>query len=147
MNHAPPQPSPMVARFVGLFNQLNATNLERLAELYSEQAEFIDPLHHLAGLAAISDYFAALYANVDECSFELQGHSGQPGDEVIFWRMGLRHRRLGGGRLILVEGCSHLKYGQRIDYHRDYFDLGAMLYEQLPLVGTVIRAIKKRVVA
>jgi hypothetical protein len=28
--------------------------------------------------------------------------------------------------------------------HRDYFDLGAMLYEQLPLLGAVVRTLKGR---
>ena len=32
----------------------------------------------------------------------------------------------------------------KVCQHRDYFDLGAMLYEQLPLLGPVVRTIKMR---
>ncbi|HGP4674712.1 TPA: nuclear transport factor 2 family protein, partial [Vibrio cholerae O1] len=32
----------------------------------------------------------------------------------------------------------------KVTYHRDYFDMGEMLYEQLPVLGQVIRAIKRR---
>jgi hypothetical protein len=44
-----------------------------------------------------------------------------------------------------VQGSSHLKgVGDKVVYHRDYLDLGAMLYEQLPLLGRVIRSLKNR---
>jgi hypothetical protein len=43
-----------------------------------------------------------------------------------------------------LEGISHLRFGEKIDYHRDYFDLGQMVYEQIPLVGRIIKTIKKR---
>lgn len=144
MSHAP---SPMVERFVELFNQLGAGNLQLLDELYGADALFVDPLHRLEGLVAIKDYFATLYQRVEECRFELLDHTGRPGDEVLSWRMTLRHPRLGGGKPVVVEGCSWLKYDQQIRYHRDFFDVGAMLYEQLPLVGSVVRAIKRQVAA
>jgi hypothetical protein len=32
----------------------------------------------------------------------------------------------------------------KIYYHRDYFDMGAMLYEHLPLLGRIIQRLKHR---
>ncbi|MCT7655735.1 hypothetical protein MBH78_16005 [Oceanimonas sp. NS1] len=52
--------------------------------------------------------------------------------------------RLNGGRPVTVPGVSHLCFADSIYYHRDFFDLGAMLYEQLPLLGKGIRALKRR---
>ncbi|MEL7287824.1 MAG: nuclear transport factor 2 family protein, partial [Pseudomonadota bacterium] len=61
------------------------------------------------------------------------------------WTMDLQHPKLQKGAPISVNGVSHLKFrdGQVI-YHRDYFDLGEMLYENLPLLGSVVRTIKQR---
>ena len=41
--------------------------------------------------------------------------------------------------------ASYLKTRNgKIYYHRDYFDMGAMVYEQLPLLGRIVRKIKQR---
>ncbi len=57
----------------------------------------------------------------------------------------LKHPRLNGGALVTVPGSTHLRFRDKVVYHRDYFDAGAMLYEQLPLIGMVIRIIKGRI--
>jgi hypothetical protein len=43
-----------------------------------------------------------------------------------------------------VRGVSHLKISDKIDYHEDFYDMGAMLYEQLPLLGSVTRWLRLR---
>ena len=47
---------------------------------------------------------------------------------------------------VRVEGATRLQFDAwgKVCLHRDYFDLGAMLYEQLPLLGPVVRVIKGR---
>jgi hypothetical protein len=58
--------------------------------------------------------------------------------------MYLRHKRINGRREIQVEGISHLYIDcGKVNYHRDYFDAGQMLYENLPLLGGIIRKIKE----
>ena len=142
-----PQLSPMGKDFLELFNALSAGQLEKLERLYAADACFIDPLHQLQGLPAIKNYFAKLYQRVSHCRFELLDCTGVVGNEVISWRMTLHHPRLAAGRAVVVEGCSWIKYEQQIYYHRDFFDMGAMLYEQLPLLGGLLRTIKGRVSA
>jgi limonene-1,2-epoxide hydrolase len=46
-----------------------------------------------------------------------------------------------------VTGVSEIKFDERITYHRDYFDVGSMFYEQVPILKTIIQALKKRLVA
>jgi hypothetical protein len=56
--------------------------------------------------------------------------------------------RLNGGRDVEVDGSSVLAICEdRITYQRDYYDLGAMVYEQLPVLGAVIRHIRGRMAA
>jgi hypothetical protein len=59
--------------------------------------------------------------------------------------MKLKHPKLNGGQPVEVNGVSQIRFsGDRVIYHRDYFDLGEMLYENIPLLGVVIRNIKQR---
>jgi hypothetical protein len=54
------------------------------------------------------------------------------------------HPKLNKGQQIQVDGMSQLKFDDKIYAHRDYFDLGQMLYEQVPFLGGLIGLLKKR---
>ncbi len=137
--------SEFLQHFARQFAALNKDNLERLGELYGAEVQFRDPLHQVRGLAELRRYFAELYANVEELRFDFHGHDqvGE-GEGYLRWTMSYRHPRLAGGQPIRVEGCSHLRWTDKVQQHRDYFDAGALLYEQLPLLGALIRWLKRR---
>ncbi|KPW09577.1 Uncharacterized protein ALO91_03445, partial [Pseudomonas syringae pv. aceris] len=112
---------------------------------YSEDVSFSDPMHDIHGLAAMRRYFGELYANVQDLHFDFQAFDEvRPGEGYLVWTMSYSHPRLAAGRTIRVEGCSHLKWRDKVYRHRDYFDAGALLYEHLPIMGRVIHWLKKR---
>ena len=61
----------------------------------------------------------------------------------------LRYRAKGGrsARTERIHGASHLKFAGdgRIAYHRDYWDAAGELYERLPVVGALMRFLKRRI--
>lgn len=135
-----------LARFIALYQQLDRQQLHRLPEVYAQGVVFIDPAHRIEGLAPLTDYFAALYQRLAYCRFEVTGQQQQGQGAWLGWTMTFSHPRLRGGEPIRVEGATHLEFDQegKVCLHRDYFDLGAMLYEQLPLLGPLVRTIKGR---
>ena len=56
----------------------------------------------------------------------------------------LSHPQLASGAEIEVTGISHIRYDDLIFYHRDYYDLGEMLYEHIPAYGWITRKLKAR---
>ena len=56
------------------------------------------------------------------------------------------HPKIKHGQLQQVEGASYLRLGddQKIQYHRDYYDLGSMIYDHIPLLGRILRWIKNK---
>ena len=61
--------------------------------------------------------------------------------------MELRAKGLKGGERVLLDGTSHIRYGGesgKVIYHRDYFDMGAFVYENIPVLGPIVRYTKKR---
>ncbi|WFO52347.1 nuclear transport factor 2 family protein [Aeromonas veronii] len=135
-----------LARFIGLYQQLDKQQLHRLPEVYAEQVVFTDPAHRIEGLAALGDYFAALYQRLAYCRFVITSQQQQGRQAWLGWTMTFSHPRLRGGEPVTVEGATRLEFDEvgKVCQHRDYFDLGAMLYEQLPLLGPVVRTIKMR---
>ncbi|MDF2075034.1 nuclear transport factor 2 family protein [Pseudomonas mendocina] len=137
--------SDFLREFAERFAALNKDNLDRLGELYSDDVLFRDPLHEVRGLSEMHRYFAELYANVEALRFDFHGFDlVAEGEGYLRWTMHYRHPRLRGGAEITVEGCSHLLWRERVYRHRDYFDAGALLYEHLPVLGSVIAWLKRR---
>ncbi|MEZ6960827.1 MULTISPECIES: nuclear transport factor 2 family protein [unclassified Aeromonas] len=135
-----------LACFVALYQQLDRQQLHRLSEVYADEVIFIDPAHRIEGLAALSDYFAALYQRLAYCRFVITSQQQQGRQAWLGWTMTFSHPRLRGGKPVTVEGATRLEFDEegKVCLHRDYFDLGAMLYEQLPLLGSLVRTIKGR---
>jgi hypothetical protein len=54
-----------------------------------------------------------------------------------------------GGKRQLVRGATHLLFDEegRIASHRDYWDPAEELYEKVPVLGTLMRWIKRRLAA
>ena len=138
-------PHDMIERFVAVYQQLNKDNLTLLSEIYSKDIRFSDPLHKIAGLSALTDYFKNLYHNVESIDFVIHQVIRDDNTAALKWTMNLVHPKLNAGNGISVEGISLLTFDGKINQHQDYFDLGAMLYEQLPIVGGLIGFIKSKV--
>lgn len=136
--------SSLLEKFCSIYQNLNKNNLTELKEIYSEKVTFVDPMHEVNGIQALIGYFEHLYQNLDYCHFHIHQLIEQEGQACIVWKMEYAHPKINKGQPIVVDGASHLQFSDKIDSHRDYLDLGQMLYEHLPLIGPVIKTIKKR---
>lgn len=133
----------LIERFKKYFRVLHEADLSELRELYAEQVVFKDPVHEMRGLVELEDYFTSVCSDLSECRFEYLDEMVTEQSAYVKWIMHFKHPRL-GKRLISVRGVSHLKFGDKIEYHEDFYDMGAMLYEQLPLLGNVTRWLRLR---
>lgn len=131
-----------IAKF---FNLVNRNNMCEVVPLfYHPDIVFEDPMVHIKGIEDIINYYGHLYENVLEIRFDIKKEIAEGPSRFASWVLHMRHAKLRGGAPIQFEGASFVesKDGLAI-YHRDYFDLGAMVYEQIPVLGSVLRTIKK----
>lgn len=134
-----------VMQFVSIYKALNKNNLTSLETLYHPEIVFRDPAHEIVGLAAFIQYFTVLYENVTDCQFAIHHTTVEDDDAFVTWTMTLSHPKLEKGKARQVQGCSHLRFSEgKIIRHRDYFDMGEMLYEALPVLGRLLKQIKTR---
>lgn len=132
-------------RFIKVYSELGTRDFEVLNSIYHPDVEFKDPMHRITGADHLIDYFESIYTNVNSCQFDIHKVIESEDEAALYWNMSYQHKKLNGGKTIVVEGHSHLiaKDGLVI-FHRDYLDAGAMVYEHVPLLGSVIRSIKNR---
>ena len=141
-----PADSSETARMVQeIYENLSPDHLSDLRHIYSEDVCFEDPIHGIQGLDALIENFDKLFRNVEKCRFKFH-RSVVSADGIFFsWTMMLQHRRIKPGQIIRVEGASYLKVRNgKVFYHRDYFDLGAMVYENVPVLGGLVRLLRSR---
>lgn len=134
-----------LVNFTDNYSQLSTDNLVLLENIYHKDITFIDPLHKVQGFENLKDYFYGLYENLTSCRFIIEHIFEKDNEAAVYWKMSYQHPKLNSGKMITVQGHSHIKgeHGKVI-YHRDYLDAGAMLYEQLPIVGKIIQWIKAK---
>lgn len=136
---------PWLDNFIAIYNQLSVDNLHLLDELYHQDIIFIDPMHSLQGIAQLKAYFENLYSNLASCDFTIVQVINEGNQAAIYWRMTFCHPFLNKGREVEVSGSSHIQGDKdKVTYHRDYVDVGAMLYEHIPFIGRLIAFIKRR---
>jgi hypothetical protein len=137
----------IIDQFIALYQKLNKDNLHLLSDVYAENITFRDPLHQVQGLASLTEYFANLYSNISFIEFDISEvfHNQSQQQVSLFWTMRYAHPKLNKGQAIHVDGMSKLQYKDKIYYHRDYFDVGQMLYEKVPFLGGLIKMLKKRI--
>ena len=124
---------------------IGSENVADLESLYTSDIHFEDPSHAVQGKRSLMRYLHKQFSNLSKCSFKFHSSIASETDIFLTWTMFLNHPKLRGGDTIRVEGSSYLRTRNgKIYYHRDYFDMGAMLYEHLPLLGRIIQRLKYR---
>ena len=128
------------------YEKLNKDSMHLVEEFYDPQIDFIDPIHSLKGSDKMREYYANLYKNAEDVKFEFTDFVQANEKVVAVWKMTLKTEKLNGGEPYTVEGNSVIHFGPsgKAVYHRDYFDLGAFVYEKIPVVGYVVKKIKNR---
>ncbi|HIC2036133.1 nuclear transport factor 2 family protein [Enterobacter soli] len=139
------QPS-VIDRFVDYYAGLDNQSIPALAGLYDMHAVLNDPFGEHSGLFAIQRYFTHLLTNVSTCRFAIDPPLGDTQRFAVTWTMYWSHPRIASGEIRDLPGCSMVEIqGEKIIRQRDYYDAGQMIYEHLPLLGWVVRGIKRRV--
>lgn len=138
-------PDDVLVRLCEFYRHLDITRLPLLSRIYHPQVVFTDPVSHYEGVDALEHYFAKLLKKVNDCRFEIQPPLIRGDEASLFWRMEFSHPALKKGQALFLDGASHLRMNENlIICQRDYYDLGAMLYEHIPVLGGVVRAVKAR---
>ena len=136
---------PRVQRIIGFYEGLSPAALARLGEVYAAQARFKDPFNEVQGLPAIGHIFDHMFRTLDAPRFVVITAVAAASDVFLTWDFRFSRRGAGAG-LMCIHGASHLQLDAdgRVALHRDYWDAAEELYEKLPLVGALMRWLKRR---
>ena len=135
-----------VTRVIAFFENLSPADVATIGQFYAPQARFKDPFNEVVGVPAIQAIFAHMFGALDQPRFVVTGRVVQGNQCFLTWDFLFAFQRFDKGVTQTVRGASHLvldAQGQ-VTLHRDYWDAAEELYEKLPVVGALMRWLKKR---
>lgn len=142
------QEAAALERFASFFSSFDPGRIEGLLPAtYAPDVYFNDTLKAIRGSTDLAHYLAESAAAVEACRVVIEDRTrNEHGEYLLRWRMMIRFKRLRRGIDTWTVGVSHLRFAQdgRVAYHQDYWNAADGIYEHVPLLGTLIRAIKRR---
>jgi hypothetical protein len=131
-----------VARF---YENLTPLLLGKIDTVYAGNAHFKDPFNDVTGLEAITRIFEHMFETVESPRFVVTSIIAEGRQAMLAWDF---HLRLRGGPVV-IRGVSHLCFDDagRVEVHRDYWDAAEELYARLPVVGALMRLLRRKLSA
>ena len=130
---------------IDFFHGLSPESVARFPEFYSADAYFKDPFNEVRGVAAVQRIFTHMFDQVGEPRFIVTEKVVDDGGAMLIWTFSFRSARRGGGKTQVIRGVSHLKFDAagKVSYHRDYWDAAEELYMKLPVLGVLMRGLRR----
>jgi|GWRWMinimDraft_3_1066011.scaffolds.fasta_scaffold01926_1 steroid delta-isomerase len=136
--------SDLTQRLATWFETLTTDTLGEIKQLYEIDAYFKDPFNEVRDVNRIQLIFQDMFTEFDQPRFVIQEQicDDEKGQSVLTWHFLFNWR----GKAWCIVGSSHLRFSAEglVSYHRDYWDASEELYEKLPVIGFVLKALKKR---
>lgn len=131
-------------RMIHFFETLTAEKARQVDHIYSADAFFKDPFNEVTGTAEIQRLFEHMFVQVDDARFVVTSQVLQDDQAFLAWDFLFTMKRFSQAPQC-IRGATHLRFNadSRICLHRDYWDAAEELYEKLPLLGALMRLLKR----
>ncbi|MCF4165049.1 nuclear transport factor 2 family protein [Zavarzinia compransoris] len=137
----------LLGRYVAVLEGLTAETLDRLDTVMAPDIAFRDPFNAVLGLGPTKAIFAHLFRDCTDVVFKVTARFEDDARAALLWRMDYRLRRGRGAPLRVIEGMSLLDLDRGrgvVAAHADHWDAAGQFYETLPVIGTLLRLIRRR---
>lgn len=134
-----------IDKLIAFYETISPASVARIADVYAADAYFKDPFNEFNGVHKIEAVFLHMFRQLDNPRFVVRGWSGTDDEGFVIWDMHFRSRFLRGDGDQTIHGVSHIRFGEsgKVSYHRDYWDTGEELYAKLPVIGWLIRRLRR----
>ena len=131
---------------IAAFETLSPASVANLGRIYAQDARFIDPFNDVQGLAQIQKIFCHMFDTLEQPHFIVTGKVVDNEQCFLLWNFHFRFRAFRRDRAQTIAGTSHLQFDAQglITRHHDYWDAAHGLYQQMPILGSLMRWLRRR---
>lgn len=129
---------------IEFFDHITIDSANHISDFYTADAYFKDPFNEVRGVEKITPIFTHMFAQVDGPRFVVTGHVLQDEQAFLTWDFLFRMKRFSTDEQC-IRGATHIRFANdgRVEFHRDYWDAAEELYEKLPVLGALLRGLKR----
>ena len=140
------QRSAELAALVHWFETITPASVADLPKFYASNAYFKDPFNEVRGLAPMEAIFSHMFVAMHAPRFVVTGQVLQGNQAFLTWDFHFAFRSFQPQTQRLIAGTTHLVFDGdgKVAIHRDYWDVAEELYEKQPLLGGLMRWLKRR---
>lgn len=122
-----------------------STSVDAFRDIYADDVVFKDPFNEVKGVEEVHGVFAHMYENLNNPRFVITEYIGTQDIAYVKWDFMFTFK--GEKKEQCFEGVSRLALNEsgRVNFHTDYWDAAEHIYESLPLLGTMIRFVKRKI--
>lgn len=138
-----------IDELIDFYHGLAPESIARFPEFYSADAYFKDPFNEVRGVAAIQHIFSHMFRQVGAPRFVVSERVVDEHAVLLVWTFHYLVRKWGKDQAQVIRGVSHLKFDAdgRVNFHRDYWDAAEELYMKLPVLGMLMRRLRRALAA
>jgi len=130
-----------IKMYIGFLESLTPTSLNQLEDYVTTDVHFRDPFNDVHGLDAMSRVFTHMFENVEGIHFHVETSATSGEACFLEWQ----YDGILRGQKWSFKGTSVIRFTDegRVYSHIDYWDAAGNFYERLPIIGPIIRRIRR----
>ena len=131
-----------IERYVNFLKTLSVGGLDELSNYVTADVHFSDPFNDVTGIDNMHQVFLDMFENVGPVDFTIMQARGDEETGVLVWKF--RARLL--NKPWAFKGTTVLKFSEEglVSEHVDHWDAARDFYEHLPVIGWLLRVLRRR---
>lgn len=132
----------MLNPWADFWQDLTPDSIGGVRALCVPDIRFVDPFNDLMGVDQLERLLGHMFVTLETPRFVVTDRAMGSQAGYLRWDFTARLR----GRPITLTGMSEVGFGAcgRVALHRDHWDAGAQVYARLPVLGTLVRLVSRR---
>jgi len=134
-----------VSKIIQLYEALTPDQLDLLANCYAKDAHFKDPFNDVSGRDNIRRIFAHMFTSLNEPRFKVTEQLIQGQKAFLEWEFRFSLQRWRTEQIQYIRGATLMRFNTQglVMDHRDYWDTAEEFYEKLPVLGVLMRWLRR----
>ena len=136
----------VVDRYLAVWQAADADRLGDLIDLMEREMRYRGPFHDVTGREAVVAVWQSVFERIDHVHIDIRARARDDLVILVLWTFRFRTGRRGMPHLL--EGVSELRQNTDsglIEAHLDHWDAAGQVYEDLSLIGWIIRLARRRI--
>lgn len=131
--------------YLAAFDAMGPDRLDVFDAVCDPDIRFVDPFNDVRGLDLFKGVFRHMYETLEEPRFTITDSAVGDRAGYIRWHFDFVMR----GRVMTIDGMSEVAFGPdgRVTEHVDHWDAGAQVYGRVPVLGSIIALVRRRLSA